>query len=350
MKKHTLFSLPLLTSLFLASCQGFSVASLASSSASSASSKASSSSSVASASSSLSSVAPSSESSSVSIKQKTIKTTAVFDGVNNKELEETFCYQQPVWGMKMPEKFPLSSLDSAKPTLEYDSDGNSAFKMEVDYNEAYTWHCTNAFSHLGNTVVPSAYLQNIILDTSSEASFRVKRDAITAPVINWNANATIKSNNGIVAVNQVVDMSTQIDSITLSDGTVFTDWTLAPNNTAYASASLKTFTPLKASNKTVIKIMNGTTQISSFSVRVVSEELNTMAVYLQEHPYGKNYDARLIKEADSSVVASANHRSNYFYTDNALSGVKKGVLDTGSGDNIGFEIIDGKVVADNYRA
>jgi hypothetical protein len=251
--------------------------------------------------------------------------------------------------MEMSQHYPLSSLDDFHPTLAFDDNGSLGFQMTYAYDDTYTWHLKNSFTSIGKTSVPSEYLQNIIFEapTASPLSGKVTSKGL----VNWNPNATIMANNGVVVANQVVDMSTQIDSVTLTDGTVVADWTLAPVNTAFATASGKTFTPLKASNKTNIKIMNGTAQIGTFSVRVLSEGLYEMAQYLSDNPLHKQYQASLIRESDSALIATGLHQDNYFSLEDKLKGTKKGVLLYGNDKvPIGFKKEADKIVADAYGA
>ena len=358
-KKHLGIMLVLFASFGLFSCSN-GITSYLSSSLSSLTSLASSSSSLSSPSSSISSSVSSAASSALSSSESSLasssssseapklyKTSAQFDGVNNETLEETLCYQQPIWGQEMSEKYPLATLDKFQPTLVYDDKGSLGFQMAYDYDETYTWHLKNTYSSIGKTSVPTSYLQNVIFD--APASISSTGQATLKGLVNWNPNATIMANNGIVVANQVVDMSTQIDSVSLADGTIITDWTLAPANTAFASASGKTFTALKASNKTNIKIMNGTAQIGSFSVRVLSEALGAMSDFLLAKPLHKQYQASLIREQDSAVLASALHQDNYFTLENKVQGTQSGVLLYGEEKlPLGYKIQEGKLETDNF--
>jgi hypothetical protein len=302
-------------------------------------------------------ISSSSSSSSSEVTKNKKVTSLTVDGVNDEALVESLCYQQPVWGHEILERYPGHATDAFKPTLSYDDQGGLSFSMDVPYTlptsgVSYRWHVNNAYSSIGNTTVPSSYLDNILFDDPvTSSSSAIVLDTVTTG-INWNANHTINSSGSLVEAGVSVDMSTQIDSITLSNGTVVTDWTLAANNTAYASANGKSFTILNAGKGIQINLMNGTVKTGFyFKVDAYSAALGNMFRNIEAKPFACNYTAELIRSSDQSVLARGIHNENYFYKENSLTSEKRGKLLLGENkQSIGYDFSSGEVVLDEYRS
>jgi hypothetical protein len=292
------------------------------------------------------------DSSSSEPKKKNI-TSIQIDGAGNKPLVESLCYQQPVWGHEIAERYPGTKTDAFKPTLTYDDQGGLSFAMDVPYDSTYHWHLENNYQDIGRTMVPSAYLDNILFENpSSSSSLSSGVLPASSAKINWNPNHTINASGSFVEAGQVIDMSTQIDSVTLSTGEVLTAYSLSPNNAAFASASGKTFTILNASRNIKINIMNGTTATGFyFTVSAYSQTLGAMSRNIEATPFGTNYTAELISSADNRVLARGIHHEDYFFQENFQTGEKEGKLLFGPEKQpVGFSLDSNALLLDGFKA
>lgn len=294
---------------------------------------------------------PSSSPLSSSEVKKTIRTEAVVDGVNALKAVESLGYQQPVWGVDLASRYLDKSIDDFSPKLIMDTAGHLGTSLTYSYDESHAWHCDMSYGAIGTTVVPTAYLDNIIFDDSATSSSASIDQATTDTYsIQWADGHTIASSGSTVVAGSAIDMSQQIAGVLVNKTTLRTDWTLAPKNAAYASASGQSFTMLKAANKVQINLCLDGAVLNGiyFTVSAISQEVQAMNDSIATKPFGQNYTAELINAATNEVVVKTTHNPHYYLIEDHLKNEAKGVLESGSA--VAFAL-DGTIVTPAaYRA
>jgi hypothetical protein len=286
----------------------------------------------------------------------TVTTRVGFDGVNDLALAQNILYSTPVYGKAISEKFPAKAVDLFHPTFVYDNQGNLSVEKTYAADSTHTWHCVDTYSDIGTTQVPDSFLDNIIFQSPSTPVVPpVLRANTYTYTIDWAANHTINVSGSIVVAGQAVDMTDQIADIKRNDGTLITDWSLKPNNTAYASASGKTFTVTNAANSVRINLMvpdptDSTKTVAAgpyFTVKAISQNLSAMKEDVKANPFAQNYTAELIKNSDKTVLVRTRHNAHYFVTEDRVAGTKKGILEKGSA--VRFTMSDDALTFENHR-
>jgi hypothetical protein len=339
-----------LVALGLSSCQSPTIASLNSSSSASISADNSASSFSSAVSSSQTSSGSLASTSPVSSAPNKVTSSVAFDGVDNLSLEQNIVYSSPVYGKNISARFTGKDVDKFHPAFIYDNQGRLSVSKTFSYDATYTWHSVDTYTAIGSTVVPDSFLDNIIFDNPVSPRAPTVKDAVSYTyTINWNANHTINTSGSTVVAGIAVDMSSQIDSIKRNDGTIITDWSLKPNNTAYASASGKSFTVLNAADSVRINILvpdpnnsSATVQIGPyFTVKALSSQLNDIKENVTAKPFSQNYTAELVRNSDQSVLVKTIHNPKYFLKEDIATGKKSGILEKGSA--VSFSLENGAV-------
>lgn len=267
----------------------------------------------------------------------------------------------PVYGSAIGEKFPSREADLFHPTFIYDNKGSLSLTKTYAYDATHTWHSVDTYSNIGTTAVPTAFLDNIVFESKIPAIPTHTYNAITPKyTVNWADGHTINSSGSTVVAGSAVDMSSQITSISYFDGTnttPITDWSLAPNNTNFASASGKSFTILNAANSVRINFVVPDPSDSSktvltggyFTVAAISAEVDAMNKDLTATPFGQNYTATLINDSDpASPLVITTHNPNYFLIDNKVGAKKSGVLVKGSA--VAYTLDNDVLSVEDHRA
>jgi len=345
MKQHSLLAMfLLLSSLIFSSCGGgtFSSSPVLASSAN-----------VSSSSSNPASSSAASSSSSLSSSSFTLTTDKIqVDGVGALAAVEALGYQQPVWGVDLASRYLGQTIDDFSPTLTCDNAGLIKTDLSYVYDAKHTWHCENLYSNVGTTVVPTAYLDNIIFDepTSTNNGALPLDASTTTYAIQWAENHTIASSGSTVVAGVVTDMSNQISGILVNGTTLRTDWTLAPRNAAYASASEKSFTIIKAANRVQINLCLDGAALNGiyFTVNAISAEVDAMNNSIATTPFAQNYTAELVNTSTKEVLLTTTHNPHYFMIDDQVKKTKSGVFDCGVA--VDFDLVDQTVLPKNYRA